>query len=90
MSDAVTNPAIDVREHDDPSSAKRVAPVLWNGTGTSKQPIPFLTKPYDRIIITYTDSTKSVISTIVTKLSGATQETLTNTSSATVDDIART
>lgn len=89
MSDAVTNPAIDVREHDDPSSSKRVMPVLWNGTGTTKSPSPFLTKPYDRLIITYTDSTKTVISTIVSKLSGTTQETLTNTSSATVDDFQR-
>jgi hypothetical protein len=48
---------------------------------------PLLTKPYDNIIITYTDATKSVISTIVTKLDGVTQDTVTNTPTATVDDL---
>jgi len=51
---------------------------------------PLLTKPYDNIIITYTDSTKSVISTIVTKLNGVTQDTVTNTPTATVDDLVVT
>lgn len=90
MSEARTDPSITRDEHDDVASAKRVTPLLWNGTGTSKAPIPFLTKPFDRLTVTYTDSTKTVISTVVTKLNGVTQETLTNSVSATVDDFTRT
>ena len=87
--DARTNPSIDVSEHDSVESAKRVLPVLFNGTGTTKAPTALFTKPYDRLIITYTDSTKATIATIVSKLAGVTQETITNTSDAVTDDLAR-
>lgn len=87
---AQTNPSLDAAEHDDTNSAKRVTPLLWNGSGTSKAPTPWLTKPYDRLVVTYTDSTLARISTIVSKLGGVTQETITNSSSATVDDFQRT
>lgn len=72
--------------------AKKVAPYGWGGVGNnfSRQPLPFLTKPFDRLIVTYTDSTKTVIASVVTKLSGATQETLTNSVGSTVDDFQRT
>ena len=89
MSEQVTNPTIDRDEHDDNASAKRVSNLLWNGSGTTRQATPLLTKPYDRLIITYIDSTKTTISTIVSKLSGTTQETITNTSTSTVDDLQR-
>lgn len=59
------------------------------GGGDSTEEISFLTKPFDRLIVTYTDSTRTIISTVVTKLNGTTQETLTNTSTATVDDLQR-
>lgn len=69
--------------------AKRVAKYAWDGATWSRSPIPWFTKPYDRLVITYTDATKATISTIVSKLAGVTQETITNTSSATVDDMQR-
>lgn len=63
-------------------------------TNSTSAPVPIsglaLTMRFDRLIVTYTDSTKTVISTVVTKLAGVTQETLTNTVSATVDDFQRT
>ena len=90
MSEARNDASITRDEHDDNASAKRTQPQLWNGSGFSKQATPLFTKPYDRMIITYTDSTKATISTIVTKLSGTTQETITNTSDATSDDMVRT
>lgn len=90
MSEQVTSPTIDRDEHDDSASAKRVSNLLWNGSGTTRQATPLLTKPYDRLIITYTDSTKTVIATIVSKLSGTIQETITNNSDATTDDLVRT
>jgi len=89
MSEARTDPSITRDEHDDSSQSKRVTPFLWNGTGTTRAATPLFTKPYDRLIITYTDSTKQTIASIVSKLSGTTQETITNTSSATVDDLQR-
>lgn len=90
MSDgAVTNPSIDRAEHDSTESAKRVLPLGWNGAGTTKMPIPFLTKPFDELAITYTDNTKNTISSIISKLGGITQETITNTSTATSDDFVR-
>jgi len=64
--------------------------VQLNSGGALPTTGPFLTKPFDRLIVTYTDSTKTVISTVVSKLAGVTQETLTNTVSATVDDFQRT
>ena len=70
--------------------AKRVVPYDWNGTTWTRRGSPLFTKPYDRLIITYTDSTKATISTIVSKLSGVTQETITNSYTATVDDLQRT
>lgn len=90
MSQQVTNPTIDRDEHDDFSSSKRVTNLLWNGSGTTRQATPLLTKPYDRLIVTYTDSTKTTIATIISKLSGTTQETITNNSDATTDDLVRT
>lgn len=47
------------------------------------------TKPFDRIKITYTDDTKETISTIQTYANSVLQETLTNSSTAMVDDFAR-
>jgi hypothetical protein len=91
MADGVlTNPSIDRAEHDHVESAKRVLPVLWNGTGTAKAPTPFLTKPFDTVVINYTDSTKATISTIVSKLAGVTQETITLTETSTSDTYTRT
>lgn len=90
MSDARNDASITRDEHDASEQAKRVTNLLWNGSGTTRQATPLLTKPYDRMIITYTDSTKATIATIVTKLSGTTQETITNTSDATSDDMVRT
>jgi len=87
---ALTNPSIDVVEHDNVESAKRVLPVLWNGTGTTKDRTPFLTKPFDKVIINYTDSTKATISTIVTYLSSVPQETVTLTVNTTDDTYVRT
>lgn len=37
---------------------------------------PFLTLPYDEVILTYTDDTKETLSTIVTKSGGVTQQTV--------------
>lgn len=91
-----TTPRIDRAEHIGPNDtgdnveAKRVAPYDWNGTTWTRHSSPLFTKPYDRLIITYTDSTKTVIATIVSKLSGTTQETITNNSDATTDDLVRT
>jgi hypothetical protein len=88
--DARTDPSISRDEHDTVSSAKRVTPLLWNGSGTSKAPTPFLTKPFDQLVVTYTDTTKTVVSSVVSKLAGVTQETITNTASSTIDNFLRT
>lgn len=74
---------------DDEYKTLTVSPLGFTGTSMRSMPMPFLTKPFDRIIITYTDATKETVSTIVTKLNGVTQETLTNSSTSTVDDFAR-
>lgn len=79
----------EIREHDQQASAKRVVTYGWNGSSAQKQPTPFLTLPYDTAVITYTDSSKTTISTVVTKLNGVTQETLTLTSGSTTDTWAR-
>lgn len=90
-----TVPTITRAEHIGPADtgdnieAKRVATYGWNGSGWQRSPLALLSKPYDRMVITYTSNTKDTISSIVTKLNGVTQETITNTSSATVDDLER-
>lgn len=78
-----------LNEHDSVSKAKRVVSYGWNGTTSQRQPLPFLTLPYDSVVINYTDSSKSTISTVVTKLNGTTQETLTLASGSTTDTWAR-
>lgn len=60
-------------------SAKRVAAYHWDGSEWGRSPTAFLNLPYDEIILTYTDDTKETLSTIVTKLGGATQQTVTYT-----------
>jgi hypothetical protein len=74
------------------NSAKRVVPYAYSAADDTMSPIPlpFLTKKFDRLIITYTDSTKGTVASIVSKLSGVTQETITNSYTATVDDLVRT
>src|ERR1700675_3133853 len=67
--------------------AKRVAGYQWNGSSWGRVASGLFTKPYDNIIITYTDSTKSVIATIVTKLAGVTQETITNSGDSVTDNL---
>lgn len=90
-----TVPRIEKAEHIGPNDtgdnieAKRVVPYAWNGATWDRAAAGLFLKPYDRIIITYTDSTKSTISTIITKLSGVTQETITNSGDATTDDLVR-
>lgn len=61
----------------------------FDGSNLVRKPSSFLTKPYDTAVITYTDSTKATISTVVTKLGGVTQETLTLTTGSTTDTWAR-
>lgn len=80
---------ISPRKTGDNIQAKRVVPYEWNGTDWNRKSAPFLTKPYDTAIITYTDSTKSTIATVATKLGGVPQETLTLTSGSTTDTWAR-
>jgi hypothetical protein len=69
-----------------PQAPNQVKVVSPNGdyVGT-----PLFTLPYDRLIITYTDATKATIQTLQTKLNGTIQQTVTNTSTATVDDLQR-
>lgn len=86
---ALTSPSLERAEHDESEQAKRVLPVLWSGSGTIKAPAPFFTKPYDSIVLTYTDSTKATLSTAVSKLSGITQETITLTQGSTTDTYTR-
>lgn len=45
----------------------------------------FPIKPYNSIVITYTDSTKATISTVQYKLSGTTVNTITLTQASTTD-----
>lgn len=61
----------------------------YNGTALVRSPAPFLTKPFDEVVITYTDSSKGTIDTIETKLSGVTQETISYTSASTTDTYTR-
>jgi len=71
-------------------AAKRVAMYVETGQGQwARAAAGLFTKPYDRIVITYTDSTKTVIDTIVTKLSGVAQETITNNGDSVTDDLVR-
>lgn len=76
-------PSLDNSEHIGPDTtgdnvhAKKVVVYGWNGAEWGRQSQPFLTKPFDEVILTYTDDTKATLDTIVTKLSGVTQETVT-------------
>lgn len=73
-------------------------PVVQNG-GTISVPVTnpdgslvgggMFTSAYDSVVINYTDSTKSVISTITSKLNGATQQTITFTPDTTSDTYER-
>jgi hypothetical protein len=88
-------PSITAAEHIGPDStgdniqAKRVADYAWDGANWQRKPLPFFSKPYDEVLITYTDSTKAVMATAVSKLSGVTQQTITFTSGSTTDDYVR-
>lgn len=86
-----TQPSIDLEEHRSVGgvNTKAVSSYSWNGSTPIPEPTPFLTKPYDSVVITYTDSTKATISTVVTKLSGVTQETITLTQAPTTDTYTR-
>lgn len=69
--------------------AKKVAGYQWNGGGWNRSISGLFTKAFDELVIVYTDTTKTVISTITTKLSGVTQETITNDGDSVTDDFVR-
>lgn len=66
-------------ETGDDVAAKRVVPYNWDGAGWVRPRTTLFKKPYDSLVVNYTDSTKENVSTIVTKLGGVTQQTLTVT-----------
>jgi len=72
--DARTNPSIDQSEHDDTGSAKRVLPVMWNGSGYTKLFTGMFTKPYDDLVFSNADANGNY-QTLNSKLAGVTQET---------------
>lgn len=77
-------PSIDQSEHvgavnGESIEAKRVAGYQWDGAGWVRNRASLFKLPYDSLAITYTDTTKETISSIITKLNGVTQETLTVT-----------
>lgn len=90
-----TVPRITKAEHIGPDDtgdnieAKRTANYEFDGEEWHRAFSGLFTKPFDRLIVTYTDDTKTVISTAVSKLNGVTQETITNSYTDTVDDFAR-
>lgn len=98
MSSGNTVPSVTAAEHIGPVAtgdnieAKRVAPYGWDGSSWQRQPLSlpgFFSAPYDEILVTYTDGTKTVIQTVVSKLAGVTQQTITLTSGSSTDDYVR-
>lgn len=92
-----TQPSLDRAEHigadaGENIEAKRVGAYGWNGNTWQRQPVSlpgFFSMPYDEILVTYTDTSKTTISTVTSKLSGVTQQTITLTSGSTTDDYTR-
>lgn len=64
--------------------------LAYDGESLVRMPTPFLTKPYDTVIVEYTDSSKATISTVTTKLATVTQEVITLTPGSTTDTYVRT
>lgn len=92
MSDgAVTNPSIDVTEHDSNVSAKRVVPLTWDGTQAWKAITGLFQLPYDELAFTNADSNGNY-QTLTSKLSGTTQNvfSITYDASSNLTDIKRT
>lgn len=70
--------------------AKRVAMYGWDGSNWQRQGMPFFSSSYDEVLVTYTDSSKTTISKIESKLNGVVQQTITYSSGTTTDDFVRT
>lgn len=98
MASGNMQPGLDSAEHIGPSStgdnidAKKVANFTWDPTsGTAgqwyRQSKGLLNRPYNELVITYTDSTKATVSTIQSKLAGVAQQTITFTYPAANQDV---
>ncbi len=73
------------------SSAGGSAVQIENSNGVVINPATgFAIPPFDQIVITYTDSTKATISTVVYKKTGSTVATITLTQASTTDTYTQT